>query len=179
MLLCFQLATRAALAMLLLALLDYGFQRWQFERSIMMTRQELREELRELEGDPHIRARIRSIRRQMALQRMMAEVPSADVVVTNPFHIAVALRYDMSKMNAPTVIAKGARLLAERIKRIAAENDVPVVEKKTLAQLLYKSVEVGQEIPENLYRVVAEVLAYVYQIDRRAEKVRERAMVAA
>lgn len=179
MLLCFQLTAKAALAMLLLSLLDYGYQRWEFERSIRMTRQELREELRELEGDPHIRGRIRSIRRQMALQRMMAEVPSADVVITNPFHIAVALRYDISKMNAPTVVAKGARLLAERIKRIAAENSVPVVEKRTLAQLLYKSVEVGQEIPENLYQVVAEVLAYVYQIDRRAEKVRERTMVAA
>jgi flagellar biosynthetic protein FlhB len=179
MLLCFRLAMRAVLAMIFMAILDYGFQRWQFERSIMMTRQEVREELRELEGDPHIRARIRSIRRQMALQRMMAEVPTADVVVTNPFHIAVALRYDMTKMSAPRVIAKGARLLAERIKQIAAENRVPVVEKKTLAQLLYKSVEVGQEIPENLYQAVAEVLAYVYQIDARAEKVRERTAAAA
>jgi len=179
LLLCFQLGIRAAVAMLLLALLDYGFQKWQFERSIMMTRQEVRDELRELEGDPQIRGRIRSIRRQMALQRMMAEVPSADVVITNPFHIAVALRYDMSKMRAPRVVAKGARLLADRIKQLAAEHGVPVVEKKTLAQLLYKSVELGQEIPENLYQVVAEVLAYVYQIDRRAEKVRERIMVAA
>jgi flagellar biosynthetic protein FlhB len=115
----------------------------------------------------------------MRLQRMMAEVPSADVVITNPFHIAVALRYDMEEMNAPRVIAKGARLQAERIKQIAAENRVPVVEKRTLAQLLYKSVEVGQEIPENLYQVVAEVLAYVYQIDKRAEKVRERVLAAA
>ena len=179
LLLCFRLGLRAALAMILLAILDYGFQRWRFERSIMMTRQELREELRELEGDPHIRARIRSVRRQMALQRMMAEVPSADVVITNPFHVAVALRYDMRKMNAPKVVAKGARLLAEQIKRIAAQNRVPVVEKKTLAQLLYKSVEVGQEIPENLYQVVAEVLAYVYQIDSRAEKVRERSVAVA
>jgi flagellar biosynthetic protein FlhB len=179
LLLCFQLGIRAAVAMVLLALLDYGFQRWQFERSIMMTRQEVRDELRELEGDPHIRGRIRSIRRQMALQRMMAEVPSADVVITNPFHIAVALRYDMNKMHAPKVVAKGARLLADRIKQIAAENGVPIVEKRTLAQLLYKLVELGQEIPEHLYQVVAEVLAYVYQIDRRAEKVRERTMVAA
>jgi flagellar biosynthetic protein FlhB len=179
LLLCFRLALRAVLAMVFLAILDYGFQRWQFERSIMMTRQELREELRDLEGDPHIRARIRNIRRQMALQRMMAEVPSADVVITNPFHIAVALRYDLENMRAPTVIAKGARLLAERIKQIAAENRVPVVENKTLAQLLYKSVELGQEIPENLYQVVAEVLAYVYQIDSRAEKMRERTIAAA
>jgi len=177
--LSFRLALRAVLAMIFLAILDYGFQRWQFERSIMMTRQEMREELRELEGDPHIRARIRSIRRQMRLQRMMAEVPSADVVITNPFHIAVALRYDVKKMSAPKVIAKGARLQAERIKQIAAENRVPVVEKRTLAQLLYKSVEVGQEIPETLYQVVAEVLAYVYQIDKRAEKVRERVVAAA
>jgi flagellar biosynthetic protein FlhB len=179
LLLCFRLAMRAALAMIFLAILDYGFQRWQFERSIRMTRQEVREELRELEGDPHIRARIRSIRRQMSLQRMMTEVPSADVVVTNPYHIAVALRYDMEKMRAPTVVAKGARLLAERIKQIAVENRVPIVEKRTLAQLLYKSIEVGQEIPENLYQVVAEVLAYVYQIDQRAEKVRERIVAAA
>jgi len=179
LLLCFRLALRVALAMIFIAILDYGFQRWRFERSIMMTRGEVREELRELEGDPHIRARIRSIRRQMALQRMMAEVPSADVVITNPYHIAVALRYDIVKMNAPTVIAKGARLFAERIKQVAAEHNVPIVERKTVAQLLYKSVEVGQEIPETLYQVVAEILAYVYQIDSRAEKVRERRVMAA
>jgi flagellar biosynthetic protein FlhB len=178
LMLCFRLAMRAVLAMIFLAILDYGFQRWKFERSIKMTRQEVREELRHLEGDPLIRARIRSIRRQMSLQRMMTDVPTADVVVTNPYHIAVALRYDMTRMRAPKVVAKGARLLAERIKQIAAENRVPVVEKRTLAQLLYKSVEVGQEIPENLYQVVAEVLAYVYQIDQRAEKVSERVVVA-
>jgi len=118
---------------------------------------------------------VRSIQRQMAMRRMMADVPKADVIITNPVRYAIALRYDASSMAAPIVIAKGARLLAERIRDLAIEHDVPIVEKPELARTLYRTIEVGQPVPENLFRAVAEVLAYVYRIDRRIEKVRERA----
>lgn len=166
---------RLGLAMLIIGILDYGFQRWHYERDLMMTAQEAKEEAKEFEGDPRIKARIRQIQRQMAMKRMMAAIPTADVVVTNPTHYAVALRYDLSSMQAPTVIAKGSRLLALRIREIAMQSDVPIVEKPELARALHKSVEVGQAIPEDLFRTVAEVLAFVYQIDRREEKLRERA----
>ncbi len=165
---------RVALAMLVLGLLDYGFQRWHYEQDLRMTAQEAREELKELEGDPRIRQRVRQIQRQLAMQRMMAEVPKAEVVVTNPVKYAVALRYDIDKMDAPIVTAKGARLLAERIREIAIEHNVPIVEKPDLARMLYRTVELYQPIPESLYRAVAEVLQFVYEIDKRAEKVRER-----
>jgi len=165
---------RIALAMLVLGILDYGFQRWQHNRDLMMTVQEARQEAKELEGDPRIKARVRHIQRQMALQRMMAGVPAADVIITNPTTYAVALRYDMAEMSAPVVVAKGARLLAERIRNIALEHTVPIVRKPDLARTLYRTIEVGQPVPENLFRAVAEVLAYVYEIDRRADKVRER-----
>ncbi len=166
---------RAVLAMLILGILDYGFQRWQYGRDLMMTVQEAKEELKQLEGDPRIKQRIRQIQRQMAMKRMMAEVPEADVIITNPIRFAVALRYDAKSMDAPVVIAKGARLLAKRIREIAEEHDVPIVEKPELARALFKNIEVGQPVPEDLFRAVAEVLAFVYKIDRREEKRRERA----
>lgn len=172
--LVFLLWWRIALVLLVMGLLDYALQRWQFERNLMMTVQEAREELREYEGDPRIKQRIRQIQRRIAMQRMMAEVPKADVIITNPTHYAVALRYDGGRMLAPVVVAKGARLVAERIREIAVENDVPIVQKPELARNLYRNVEPGQPIPEPLFRAVAEVLAYVYQIDRRSEKVRQR-----
>ncbi len=165
---------RVVLAMLAIGLADYGFQYWQRERDLRMTHQEMKEEMREMEGDPKIKRRVRQLQRQMAMQRMMAEVPTADVVVTNPTHYAVALRYDLEGMGAPQVIAKGMRLLAARIREIAVAHDVPIVQKPELARLLYKSVEVGDQIPEDMFRAVAEVLSYVYQIDRRAEKRRAR-----
>lgn len=168
--LCFTLGMRIAIAFLALGLVDYGFQRYQFEQDIKMTKEEVRQEIKDFEGDPQIRARIRRIRRQMAISRMMAEVPRAAVVVTNPTFLAVALQYETEKMPAPAVVAKGARLMAERIREIAASNGVPIVENAPLAQMLYKSVEVGGYIPEPLYRAVAEVLAYVYQIDRRSRE---------
>jgi flagellar biosynthetic protein FlhB len=168
--LCFNLGMRVAIAFLALGLADYGFQRYQFEQDIKMTREEVRQEIKDFEGDPLIRARIRRVRRQMAISRMMAEVPRAHVVVTNPFFLAVALRYDMEKMAAPMVVAKGARLMADRIREVAASNDVPIVQNAPLAQMLYRTVEVGAQIPEKLYRAVAEVLAYVYQIDRRGRE---------
>jgi len=166
---------RAVLAMLVLGVLDYGFQRWQYGRDLMMTVQEAKEEMKQLEGDPRIKQRIRQIQRQMAMKRMMAEVPEADVVITNPIRFAVALRYDVKTMDAPVVIAKGARLLAKRIREIAEEHDVPIVEKPELARALFKNIDVGQRVPEDLFRAVAEVLAFVYKIDRREERRRERA----
>lgn len=165
---------RVMLVMLVLGILDYGFQRWQFERDLMMTQHEARQELKEFEGDPKIKQRVRQIQRQMAMQRMMRDIPKADVIITNPIRFAVALQYDPANMAAPIVIGKGARLLAERIREIAREKAIPIVEKPELARALYKTIEVGQPVPENLFRAVAEVLAYVYQIDRRTEKIRER-----
>ncbi len=166
---------RVSALILLLGVFDYGFQRWQYERDLRMTTQEAREEMRQLEGDPKIKQRIRQIQRQMAMQRMMKEVPKADVIITNPTTYAVALRYEPNSMAAPTVVAKGARLLADRIRAIAIENGVPIVERPELARTLYKTLEVGRPVPEALFRAVAEVLAFVYQVDRRAEKIRERA----
>ncbi len=167
---CFKLGMRVAIAFLALGLADYGFQRYQFEQDIKMTKEEVRQEIKDFEGDPQIRARVRRIRRQMAISRMMAEVPRAAVIVTNPTALAVALQYETEKMAAPMVVAKGARLMAERIREIAISNDVPIVEDAPLAQVLYKSVEPGGYVPEHLYRAVAEVLAYVYQIDRRSQQ---------
>jgi len=155
---------QASLALLVLAILDYLYQRWQFEREIRMTKQELKDELKKMEGDPKIKERRRMLQRQLSLQRMMAAVPTADVVVTNPTEIAVALEYKESSMEAPTVVAKGKELVAERIRLIAKENGVPVVEKKPLAQALYKMCEVGDTVPPDLFQAVAELLAYVYEL---------------
>lgn len=155
---------RTTLVLLMLALLDYGFQRWRYEKSLRMTKEELREENRTTEGDPGIRARIRSVQREMARKRMMSKVPEADVVITNPVHLAVALKYDAATMRAPVVLAMGARLIAERIREIAREYDVPIVENPPLAQTLYKSATVGMEIPVEAYRAVAEVLGYIYRL---------------
>jgi flagellar biosynthetic protein FlhB len=165
---------RAALAMLVLGILDFGYQYWQYQQDLRMSVQEAKEEAQQLEGNPRIKQRIRQIQRQMAMRRMMADVPKADVIITNPVTYAVALRYDMDTMDAPLVIAKGARLLAKRIREIGEENDVPIVEKPDLARALYKNIDVGKPVPENLFRAVAEVLSFVYKIDRREEKRRER-----
>ncbi len=165
---------RIMLVMVAIGILDYMFQRWQYEQDLRMTVQEAREELKELEGDPRIRQRVRQIQRQMAMQRMMAEVPKADVVITNPTTYAVALRYAMDTMDAPTVVAKGARILADRIRQLAVEHDVPIVEKPEIARTLYRTVEVSHTIPESLYRAIAEILTFVYAIDRREEKRLER-----
>jgi len=168
------LGIRIAIAMVLLSIIDYGFQKFQFERENRMTKQEVRDELKQFEGDPLIRSRIRAVQRQMAMQRMMAAIPEAEVVITNPVELAVALRYDAARMGAPRVVAKGRRLVADRIRALAIEHSVPIVENPTLARTLVNNVEIGDEIPETLYQTVAEVLAYVYEIERRAEKIRER-----
>ena len=163
----FSVGLKIAIALILLSIFDYLFQKYEYERNIKMTKFEVREELKQMEGDPLIKARIRSIQRDMARRRMMSEVPEADVVVTNPTFIAVALKYDTKTMSAPTVVAKGARLIAENIKKIALENDIPIVENKPLAQALYKSCEVGDEVPEQFFQAVAEILAYVYRLKRK------------
>ena len=138
---------RAVAVILALAILDYGFQRWAFERDMRMTRWELKEELRRMEGDPKMKERRRRVQQQLAYQRMMREVPRADVVVTNPTHLAVALRYLKERMAAPRVVAKGEGFIAQRIREVALENGVPVVERKELARALYAAVEVGSEVP--------------------------------
>ena len=165
---------RVAVAMLVLGLLDYAFQYYQREKEMRMTVQEAREELRQVEGDPRIRQRVRQVQRQLAMQRMMRDVPTADVIITNPTTYAVALRYDAAKMAAPLLVAKGARLVADRIRNLAIEHKVPIVEKPELARRIYRTVEIDQPVPEDLFMTVAEVLAFVYRIDRRAEKIRER-----
>jgi len=154
--------------LIVLAILDYLYQRWEFEKGIRMSRQEVKDEYKQTEGDPHVKSRIRRIQREAARKRMMANVPKADVVITNPTHLAVAIRYDPENMYAPTVVAKGAGFVAERIREIAAAHRVPVIENKPVAQLLYKTVDVDQAIPEDLYRAVAEILAYVYGLKERA-----------
>ena len=157
--------TFAALyALIILAVFDYVYQRWQYEQDLKMTKQQVKDERKQQEGDPKVKSRIRKVQLEMASRRMMEAVPEADVVITNPIHLAVALQFDATKMIAPAVVAKGAGHLAERIKDIARNHQVPVVEDKPLAQALHKMVEIGDYIPVELYRTVAEVLAYVYRL---------------
>jgi len=155
---------RCAIAILALALVDYLFQRWEFEKSLRMTRQELKEEFKEVEGNPEVKRRQREIMMRLARGRMLQKVPEADVVITNPTHIAVALQYDSEKMEAPEVVAKGADELARKIVEIATDSNVPIVRNPQVAWELYKSCEVGDQIPPTLYRAVAEILAYVYSL---------------
>ena len=151
-------------ALFILAILEYAFQKWKHEQDMMMSDQEIRDEMKESDGDPQMAARRRQIQRQMMMQRAENEVPSADVVVSNPTELAIAIKYDPYTMEAPTVVAKGAGVLAQKIRRLALENGIPVVERKPLAQLLYKTVDVGETIPADQYQAVAEVLRYVYEL---------------
>lgn len=155
------------IALVVLAIFDYAYQRWKHESDLRMTHQEMRDELKNYQGDPQIVARRRAAQRQLILNRLADAVPKADVVVTNPTELAVAIQYDPHEMSAPLVVSKGAGVLAQRIRRLAWEHDVPIVEKKPLAQALYKDVEVNQPIPDKMYAAVAEVLAYVYQLQGR------------
>ncbi len=166
------LAFQLAAALVILALLDYGFQLWKFNKDIMMTKQEVRDEMKNMEGDPLIRQRRRDAHRKLATAQQMRQVQDADVVVTNPTELAVAIKYDAETMNAPVVVAKGAGHLAARIRQIAAEHGVPIVEKKPLAQVLYKNVKPGMPIPAELYETVAEILAYVYRLSGKAREMR-------
>jgi flagellar biosynthetic protein FlhB len=163
----FRVAIKCSLCLIILAVLDYAFQKWQYEKQLRMTKQEVKDEMKNTEGNPQIKSRIRQVQRESAHRRMMGSVPKADVVVTNPVHLAVALKYDADTMEAPTVLAKGQRLIAEKIKEIARENDIPIVENKPLARALFKACDIGMQIPASLFRSVAEVLAYVYKLKGR------------
>ena len=151
-------------ALLVLALLDYAYQRWKHEKDLRMTTQEIREEMKMLQGDPQIAARRRVVQRQLAMNRLSGTVPQADVVVTNPTELAIAIRYDPQNTDAPTVLAKGAGVIAQRIRRLALENEIPIIERKDLAQFLYKNIEINHPIPPEQYAAVAEVLRYVYEL---------------
>jgi flagellar biosynthetic protein FlhB len=153
-----------ACAAAVIGLLDYAYQRYEWERSLRMTKEEIKEEQREAEGDPMLRARVRTVQKEMARRRMMAAVPMADVVVTNPTEIAVALQYKPDRMAAPMVVAKGAGFVAARIREIARQHGIPIVENKPVARTLFKLVEIGREVPADLYRAVAEILAFVYRV---------------
>lgn len=158
---------KVVLALLVLAIIDYVIQRREHERSLRMTKQEVKEEHKQSEGDPTVKQRLKRQMRALAQRRMMQRVPRADVVITNPTHLAVALAYEPARALAPVVVAKGADSLAARIKEVARAHGVPVVENKPLAQALYRSVELDQQIPVALYQAVAEVLAFVYALKRR------------
>lgn len=160
----FWITLKIAVALAILALLDYGFQWWKQEQDLRMTTQEVREEMKNLQGDPQIIARRRQVQRQLVLSRLKTAVPKADVVITNPTELAIAIEYKPDTMAAPVVVAKGAGVLAQRIRRLALEHGIPIVEKKPLAQTLYKEVDLNRPIPHQLYGAVAEVLAYVYQL---------------
>jgi flagellar biosynthetic protein FlhB len=155
------------LAFTLIAAGDLFYQRWQFIKNLMMTKAEVKDEFRQQEGDPMIKARLRQIRIEKARKRMMAAVPKADVVVTNPTHYAVALQYDNKKMSAPTVLAKGVDRVAERIREVATEHKIPLVSNPPLARVLYDTVDLDQQIPTQHYRAVAEVISYVYKLKKR------------
>ncbi len=160
----------ALIFLIILAIIDYIYQRWQMEQDLKMTKDEVKQEQKDIQGDPQIRARIRSIQQDMARKRMMEEVPEAEVVVTNPTEYAIALKYDSEQFTAPQVVAKGRNVMAKKIKELAMAHDVPIVENRLLAQSLYKMVEVGDLIPPDMYQAVAEVLAYVYRLNNQYQE---------
>lgn len=162
-----QLAFQLAAALLVLALIDFGFQKWKHERDLRMTKQELRDELKNMEGDPLVRHRRREAHRKLAESRQLNQVREADVVITNPTHVAVALKYDPQRMPAPTVVAKGKGEIALRIRQLAAEHGVPILERPPLARSLYEAVKVGHTIPVDMYEVFVEIMAYIYRISGR------------
>ena len=162
----FTLAFQIIAVIMVLAIADYAYQSWQTTQDLMMTKQEVKDEFKQTEGDPQIKGKIRQKQRQMAMMRMMQEVPKADVIVTNPTHLAIALMYKQG-MTAPVVLAKGQDIVAERIKNIAREHRIPILENKPLARALYESVQVGDIVPRELYQAVAEVLAHVYKLKHK------------
>lgn len=162
----FQLSFFIVMAMMILAIIDFAYQKWQNSQSMKMSKQEVKDEMKNMDGDPKIKQKRRQIQMQMSRQRMMKDVQDADVVITNPTHFSVAVKYDEATMRAPIVVAKGADLLALKIREIAKEHRVPLVENKPIAQNLYKNVEVGEPIPQKLFKAVAEILAYVYNLNK-------------
>jgi flagellar biosynthetic protein FlhB len=173
-----KLGVRVSAVLLVMALLDFAYQRYSHQRDLKMTKEEVRDELRSMEGDPVVKRRRREVQFQLAMQRLKKEVPQADVVVTNPTHLALAIRYEVETMPAPKVVAKGADYMALRIRQIAEEHGIPIVERKSLARAMYEAVEVGEYIPERFYQAVAEILAYVYELSGRAIRARAAAGVA-
>ncbi|WP_421384614.1 flagellar biosynthesis protein FlhB [Bacillus salacetis] len=159
-----QMGIAASLALLFLSVFDYLYQKYDFEKNIRMSKQDIKDEHKNTEGDPLIKSKIKQRQREMAMRRMMQEVPEADVVITNPTHYAIALKYDENKSDAPYVVAKGVDFLAQKIKFIAGENDIIMVENRPLARSLYDSAEIGDTIPEEFFKAVAEILAYVYRM---------------
>lgn len=162
--LIFKIVLRILGVLLLLSFMDYFFQWREHEKNLKMSKQELKEEYKQTEGDPVVKGKIKQKQREMAMSRMMQDVPSADVIITNPTHYAVAIKYDREKFDAPYLVAKGVDLIAENIKNVAKENNVPIIENKTLARGIYASIDIDDAIPEELYEAVAEVLAYVYNL---------------
>jgi flagellar biosynthetic protein FliR/FlhB len=158
---------KVTIVMIIIALIDYIYQRYLYNKELKMTKQEVKEEYKQQEGDPQIKSKIKQKQRKMASRRMMQAVPSATVVVTNPTHIAVALKYEEEKSAAPILVAKGADAVAIKIKEIAKENDVPIIENRSLARLIYEKVELDSEIPDDMYQAVAEILALVYKLKKR------------
>jgi flagellar biosynthetic protein FlhB len=174
----FVLGVRLGLVLLVLALIDYAYQRWQHEQDIKMTKQEIRDEMKRMEGDPQVRDRRRRVASQLSLQRTAQQVPKADVVVTNPTEFAVALQYDPEQTSAPRVVAKGGDFMAQRIRQIAFAHGVPVIQRRMLARAIYHTVDVGREIPAEFYGAVAEILAYVYEASGRAKGMSRKAKSA-
>lgn len=166
----YAIALRLAIALLVIALLEYIYKRWKLEQDLKMTKSEVKEEMRRMEGDPKIKQRRRQLAMQRLQQKLKKDVPTADVVVTNPTHFAVALKYDKATMRAPRVVAKGQDFLAQRIREIAIEHGVSILERKPLARALYQNVEVGQEVPEEFYAAIAEILAYVYELTGKSRR---------
>ena len=164
------LVIQISIVLLALAAADYFYQWWEYERNIKMTKQEVKEEYKQLEGNPEIKGRIRQMQRDMSRRRMMQQVPTADVIVRNPTHFAVALRYDPDRNAAPVVVAKGQDLIALRIVQIAQENDIPMKEDKPLARALYASVNVGSEIPPEFYSALAVIMAWVFQLKKEMKR---------
>jgi len=164
----YKIVFRIVLILLFLAVLDYAYQRYEHEKNLKMTREEVKEERKQMEGDPQIKSRIRSLQREMGRRRMMQEVPRATVVVTNPTYLAIALRYEPVESDAPMVLAKGKRAVAEKIRAVAEEHDIPLVEDKPLARAMYDRVEPGEQIPMEFFTAVAEILAYVYRLKNKA-----------
>jgi flagellar biosynthetic protein FlhB len=157
-----------ALVLIVIAVLDYAYQRFDHEKRLRMSHQELKEEHKQLDGDPQIKSRIRALQREMARRRMMDQVPKATVVVTNPTYIAIALRYESAEHDAPVVLAKGKRIVAERIRTLARENGIPIVENKPLARAMYDKVQPGSPVPVEFFTAVAEIMAYVYRLKNRS-----------
>jgi len=162
-----EVAGKIVLALVAIAIFDYFYQRWHHEQQLMMTKQEVKDETKQTEGDPQLKARIRQIQREMSNARMMQEVPKADAVIVNPTHFSIAILYDRDVMLAPEVIAKGADHLALRMRTVARENNVPILERPELARDLYANVEIGADIPERFYNTIAEILAFVYRLRKR------------